>query len=202
MSSCSDKAIADGVDPSTPIDRETLKTDARNFMGHVGVDVLPEEDLDSIVQTCINKFEDSIIYKCEVLYCVVLNSLRDIIRRGWAESGNIAGDLVGYKEKEGNIEVSANYSTSAGGSSKGTGWERLYEEFLQNPDYICSCLAKDRGGFGYIKIGGTKREEYLNNEYNTAAHSMWDIGSSSDKFNERRVLRERRSRNRSKRIRY
>ncbi|CAM0102065.1 hypothetical protein VPH5P1C_0011 [Vibrio phage 5P1c] len=201
MTECGQEEIDNGVDPSTPIDREQIKKDARYYMGAVGEEDLPDEVLDGIVESCIGKFGDSVIYKCDVLYCTVMNALRYLIRKGWADKGSTSGTLIGHKEKVGNVEIQNQYS-SGSSSSDLNGWEKLYEEFLQNPNHICECLAKSRGSLGYIKIGGTNREEYLNNEYNSALNTMWDIENSGNKFNERRVWSKQRSRNRSKRMRY
>ena len=202
MTDCGQAAIDRGEDPTTPIDREQIKKDARYYMGAVGEEDLPSEVLDGIVESCIGKFDDSIIYKCDVLYCTVLNSLRYLIRKGWADKGSTSGSLIGHKEKVGNVEIQEQYSSSSSGSGSMSGWEKLYEEYLQNPNYICECLAQFRGGFGYIKVGGTNKEEYLNNAYSTELNTMWDIENLGNKFNERRVWSKRRSRDRSKRMRY
>ena len=198
MTECGQAALDKGVDPSTPIDREQLKKDARYFMGAVDEKALPEEVLDGIVEACIHNFEDSAIYRCDVLYCTIMNSLRYLIRKNWASNGDTSGELVSIREKEGDVEIEEKYSSS--NSNQHNGWEKLYEEFLRNPDYICECLAKTRGGLGYIKIGGTNAEDYINNEFSTKNRTMWDTTSIGDHYNERRTWNRQTNRNRTKRF--
>lgn len=201
MTACSDEAINKGLDPSTPIDREQLKKDARFLMGAIDETILPDSVLDGIVEACINNFEDSIIYRCDVLYCTIMATLKYLIRQAWAhDGGSSSKDLVSRKEKVGGVSVEESYSKS-NNTNNDIGWEKLYEYFLKHPEEVCECLAKSRGSIGFIKIGGTDENEYqeIKNDPNT--RTMWDINSSVDNYNQRRTKTRRRQRNNSKKFR-
>ena len=205
MSDCSEEAIAKGVDPTAPIDRDQLKKDARFFMGAVTTEDLPEDVLDGIVQSCINKYEDLAIFRCEVLYCTILNSLKYLIRKAWADKGgSSSGELISRKEKVGNITIEDKYSNSSSSSKSDTesGWEKMFNYFLNHPEDVCECLAKSRGKIGMVVIGGTDKAEYQRISEDPNVRSMWDIESSSDKYNQDRVRSRTRRRNNSKRFKF
>jgi len=200
MTTCSDEAIANGLDPSTPIDREQLKKDARFLMGAIEESILPDSVLDGIVESCIHNFEDSIIYRCDVLYCTILATLKYLIRQAWAhDGGSSSKDLVSRKEKVGNVSVEESYSSSSTSNNE-SGWEKMYEYFLRHPEDVCECLAKTKSGLGLIKIGGTNQEEYDEIANNPNVKTMWDTGSSVDNYNSRRVEKRKKRRNNSKRF--
>lgn len=200
MSDCSEEAISKGVDPLSPIDREQLKKDARFFMGAVTTEDLPEDVLDGIVQSCINKYEDLAIYRCEVLYCTILNSLKYLIRVAWADKGgSSSGELTSRKEKVGNVTIEDKYSNSSS-SDSASGWEKMFQYFLSHPEDVCECLVKSRGKIGLVKIGGTNKAEYQRINEDPNVRSMWDIETSVDKYNQDRVRSRTRRRNNSKRF--
>ena len=198
MTKCSE--LSD-LDPLLPIDRDSVKTSVRFFMGGITEEDLPDSILSVIVENCILKFEDSQIYTNDVVYCSLLDSLKYLIRQSWAEDGSEStGGLKRRKEKEGGVEYENEYHADS--SSTSSGWEKLYDYFISNPADIAPCLEEERGNtFGLISIGGTKQDKSAEVENNLNNKSFWGTSSIGSKFSARREANRRRANLRSKYIR-
>jgi len=186
-------------DPNVPIDRQIVKDSIYFYLDGVSADDLPEATLDIIIEKCIGKFEDSLIYDCDVTYCTLLSTLQHLIRKSWVSDGNDSvGPLKRHREKEGDIEQELEWYTTSGDTNE-NGWERLYDYFLNNPAEICECLEVERGNtFGLISVGGTQQDKYEENRYNSNSRTVYDSTSIGNKFSYKREQRRRRSNQRSK----
>lgn len=203
MTNCSQEAITNGVDPTTPLDRNVVKTDVRFYAGGLSEALMPDTRLDIILDNCIAEYEDLLIYKCDITYCTLLATIKDLIRQNWAAEGGSSGtEITSRKEKVGGTEISVGYQQRTGTSAEESGWEKLYEYFIKNPEDVCKCLAKERGSIGFIKVTGTKQDEYDSNALNNNNRTMWSTGNFIDRFDARRTERQKRVRNRSKRFRF
>lgn len=196
MTACSD--ISE-LDPLLPVDRDRVETKVRFLMGGVSTDVLSSATLLLVSEECILKFEDSQIYETDVTYCTLLDVLQYLIRQSWTETGSdVRGSLKSVSEKEGNVAYKDEYESSGQVINK-SGWEKLYDYFLINPQEVAVCLAIPRTGtFGLVSIGGTQQDKYIEIENNSNSKSMWGKSSIGSKFSAQRESRRRQTNYRSK----
>lgn len=185
--------------PNLPIDRQVVKDSVYYYLSGISTDDLSDSDLDIIIGKCIARFEDSLVYECDVIYCSLMSSLQHLIRKSWVKDGDDSvGPLKRHREKEGDVEQELEWHTTSGDSNE-NGWEKLYEYFLNNPSEICECLEVERGNtFGLISIGGTQQDKYEENRYNRNSRTAYDSTSIGNKFSYKREQRRRRSNQRSK----
>ena len=195
MTTCSDSST---LDPSVAVDRAKVNTKIRFLMGGVSTTSLPDTILTTVLEDCILKFEDSQVYECDITYCTLLDSLNYLIRQSWTDIGaDVRGNLKRTKEKEGGVAYEDEYESS--GLVATSGWEKLYDYFLNNPSEICPCLEVERTDtYGLINIGGTKQDKYIETENAPNNKAFWGKGSVGSKFSARRESRRRQSFTRSK----
>ncbi|UZV41199.1 hypothetical protein vBVpaMR16F_133 [Vibrio phage vB_VpaM_R16F] len=186
-------------DPNLPIDRQIVKDSIYFYLTGITDSELPEATLDTIIEKCIGKFEDSLIYDCDVTYCSLMSTLQYLIRKSWVSDGaDSVGPLKRQREREGDIELESEWHITSGDSNE-NGWEKLYDYFLNNPSEICECLEVDRGNtFGLVSVGGTQKDKYEDNRYNPNSKTLWDTESIGNKFSNRREKSRRYSNQRSK----
>lgn len=194
MTTCSDQS---DNDESEVIDRDDINSDVRFILGGLSTDDLSDTILTIIQEKCIDKYEDSQIYNCDVTYCTLLDSLKYLIREAWNSTGSeTVGDTKKTSEKEGNVSYEDEYYESEDSSS---GWQKLYDYFIENPAEVCDCLEEGRGNtFGLVSIGGTQQDQYLKTESNPNSKSMWGKSSIGTKFSAKREQRRRSANSRSK----
>ena len=199
MTACSD---ASKLDPKDPIDRDYVKGQLDLLFGGIPSEI-PTDVLDKTIEHCIEKFGDSAIFTCDVIFCSLMSLLKYLIRKSWTdEGGESKGELKRRRETEGNVTLEEEYAVKDSSSKDASGWEKLYEYFLKNPDEICECLKPEKNTFGLIKIGGTDANEVEQNESDGSLNTMWDTRPIGNRFSTMRERKRRRSNERSKRWRY
>lgn len=185
--------------PTDPIDRVEVKNSVKWYITGLSEENISDANLDIIIAKCIEKYEDSAVYECDVTYCAVMSTIDYLRRAVWVKDGddNI-GALKRHREKEGDVEEEMEWHSVSGDSSD-NGWEKLYDYYLNNPSVICPCLEEERGNtFGLIAIGGTQQDKYVENNYSGNARTVWDTNSIGNRYSYRREQRRRKSNNRSK----
>lgn len=204
MTTCSVEAIDKGLDPSVPIDRDKVKTRVRYLIGDPPLETVPEELLDGILASAIDHYEDSQIYECDVTYDTLIELLRYLIRKSHSDAGGgTTGNILSRKEKVGRREIEEKYeSSSKSGGGVDTGWEKLYEEFIDHPERVCACLRRSTTGSATIKIGGTDKNEYDRIANDLNGRSMWDITDIGDNYTQKNLEKRIRTRDRAKGLRY
>ena len=194
MSKCSESS---SLNPLDPIDKAYVK-DTIVFL----LAGMPETITDSIFDTVYNKCVDaaggdSAIYTCDVTYCTLMGIIKYLIRSGWSSGGTVAtGALKSRKETEADVTIEEEYDTAS--TPAESGWDQLYEYYIENPEEICECLRPDKSGLAsMIKIGGTDANEVFNNDKDPSINTMWDKPSIGTRYssmrNEKRKAVKRRS---------
>lgn len=196
MTKCSELSERD---PSLPIDTDEVKSSVMFYLEGVTSEQLPDTTLDLIINKAISSFEDNQTYTCDVIYITLLESLKYLIRKSWVDQGeNSVGLLKKIKDKEDQVDREIEYESFDGQKAE-SGWEKIYNYFLKNPEDICPCLKYENNSeFGLIAIGGTQQDKYVKNEWAPNSRTLWDRTSLGSKFSYRRECRRRRSNNRSK----
>lgn len=146
-----------------------LESEARFLMGGLPETVLSSDTMQIIISRGITKYSDTDDDYCKVLYYTIIESLRYLIRSQTVDSAsnNASGSVTSRTEKEGKREISVSYSDGSGSS---VSWEDMLNDFLENPQYVCSTLV-DTGGRSTVIIGDGDKDGF------TAAYesrSRWD----------------------------
>ena len=196
MTTCSSTSTGDS---SIAIDRDAVKTNALFYIDGYDSDDLTDTTVNTIIEKCISRFEDNETYECDVVYCTLLECIKYLIRKGWAEEGaDSVGILTKVREKEGSVESEVGYTLSDDSSSE-SGYEKLYEYFISNPDEICDCLAPTYlGNFGLVAVGGTKQNIYESVERDPNGRNVYDTNSIGTKYSANKEKRRRITKRRSK----
>jgi hypothetical protein len=92
---------------------------------------------------------------CETIYATVLETLL-YLDRTTTTSPNL-GSVVGYREKEGNVEYEERYAANDTGATNT--WRGMYDDFLVHPEWVCPELAKDSSDGTYYYIGGVSKSD-------------------------------------------
>jgi hypothetical protein len=189
MTACSSASTGD---TSVAIDRGSVKENALFYIDGYDTDDLSDTTINIIIEKCINRFEDNETYECDITYCTLLECLKYLIRKSWVEEGSDSvGVLTKIREKEANVESEVNYAIASDTTSE-TGYKKLYDYFLKNPDEICSCLAPTYlGSFGLIAIGGTKQSQYNIVNSNPDSRNVYDTNYIGTKFTANKERRRR-----------
>lgn len=193
MSKCSENST---LDPLTPLDKVSIKEDI-TFLLATMPEAITDAVFDTIYDKCVAKVEDSAIYTCDVTYCTLMGIIKYLIRSGWSSGGTVAtGALKRRKDTEAGVTIEEEYDTAS--TPAESGWDQLYEYYIENPEEICECLRPDKSGLAsMIKIGGVDANEVANNEIDPTLNTMWDKTSIGTRYssmrNEKRKAVKRRS---------
>lgn len=162
------------LDPNAIADR------VRFLLGNPSEEILPNDILLQIVNECIAKIGDDDSLYCQVLQCSLMETLRYLIRQSQIPSSPNGGSVRRRKEKRGRTEIEEEYQqTSAGDPS---GWEQMYEDYQQHPEWICDELVTERTGEYLVKIGGVRQDEFDSIVKDSNSKSAYDKPRVNRKF--------------------
>ncbi len=140
------------------------------LLGGPSEETIPYTTVLVIVNDCIEQIGDEDELYCQVLQCSVLNTLRYLIRKEQAAEGEV-GNVKRRKEEIGKRKIEEEYQIPSSSSGK-SGWEKMYDDYKENPDWICPSLAKDLGN-RLIMIGGSREDEYFRVESNRNSRTAY-----------------------------
>lgn len=128
------------------------------LLGEPCEDIISYDTIITIVNDCIAEIGDDDDLYCKVLQCSLLSTLRYLIRKDQM-SESTAGNIKRRKEEIGKRKIEEEYQIPPTVNVK-SGWEKMYDDYKENPDWICSSLAKNSGS-RLVMIGGVREDEYL-----------------------------------------
>lgn len=139
------------------LDPNAISERVRFLLGNPSEAILPEEILLQIINECIAEIGDDDELYCEVVQCSLMNTLRYLIRQSQIPSSPNGGTVKRRKERRGRTEIEEEYQS---GSSVTNGWQDMYDDYLQHPEWICDSLAPDltNRNFGKVTIGGVRKD--------------------------------------------
>lgn len=98
--------------------------------------------------------------ECQEKYYSIKRVLEKLIIKQASASGSTGGSVGAVtkrKEKRGNSEIEINYSDNTGSISTATGYDKILEDFLKDPDSFLLCdvfPSTDSSAQGSVIIGG------------------------------------------------
>lgn len=163
------------------LDPNEISTRVRFLLGNPSESVLPEDLLLQIINDCILKIGSDDEFYCEVVQCSLLETLRYLIRKDQQPSaGGGGGALTKRREKRGKTEVEETYSSDSEGTIGG--WQDMYDDYLEHPEWICESLAYVGAGKYLVNIGGVRQDQSANVLCDQNSRSAYDKPRVGRKF--------------------
>lgn len=129
----------------------------RFLLGSVSDSILPDPIIQIIVDYCRVKHPSN---DCELIYCVLLDSLLWLIRNSLQNSGSTGGAIEEREEVNGRRKIRIKYGAGAGVNPVIEPWTELYNDFLSHPEYVCEELLEERKNNGaWIHVGGVSKSK-------------------------------------------
>ena len=161
----------------------------RFLLGDPSIDIISDEIITSIVDSCIvglGVYGDDY---CKVVQCSLMESLRYLIRKAQVPSNPDGSEIKRRKEKRGNTEIEVEFQVTSTSDSS-SGWQDMYEDYQSHPEWICAELASKTSGKYLVTLGGTRVDD---------SRKVLNDPNSNSAYNKSRV--DRRFWNSSKRSR-
>lgn len=156
------------------LDATQIETRVRFLLGNPSEDIISSETLQSIITECITTLGNEDEEYCKVVQCVLMETLRFLIRQTQVPTTSSGNTVKKRREKRGsNTEIELEYNT-ASTEELSSGWIQMYEDYQLHPEWICEDLAINADGKYLVTIGGVRQDETSRVRTDSNSKSAYD----------------------------
>lgn len=163
------------------VDVDQVVDRVRFLLGDPSLDIISDEVIISIVDSCILSLGVEGDDYCKVVQCSLMDTLRYLIRKAQVPSNSDGSEIKRRKEKRGNTEIELEFQVVSS-SDNSSGWQDMYEDYQSHPEWICAELASKTSGKYLVTLGGTRVDESRKVLHDPNSNSAYNKCRVSRKF--------------------